>query len=107
MSGVYVDSLDAVEVMGKMFGPFMVPDSEDEGILYFQNFGKAVEAAESLNKDEPMNHFWTIVEAENEQWVLEGNRLVNRMHMWLVTTKPHNFEGNDFLWGRFEDSEEE
>lgn len=107
MSHVVIDSLDAVEVMEEMFGPFITPEGEDEAIMYFQDFRKAMEAAESLNKDEPLNHFWAIIEAENEQWVLEGNHIVNRIGMWLVTTKPHNFEGNDFLWGRFEDSEEE
>ena len=60
-------------------------------------------AAKKLNSDSPMSHFWTVIEADDEDalYVDEGNRLVNRMHMWLVTTRPHNFDGNIFLWHRF------
>ena len=108
MSGVNVDHEDAMDVMERMFGPIIKPETAEEGRDWFDNFSEAVDAAKLLNSESPMSHFWTIIEADNEDalYVDEGNRLVNRMHMWLVTTRPHNFDGNIFLWHRYENSEE-
>lgn len=96
-----VDNEDAMTTFEDMFGPVVTPPNND--IEYFEEHSDALEAAKALNEEEPLLHFWTIVDADEEMWVCEGNRFVNRMHMWLVTTKPHHFEGNQFLWYRFED----
>ena len=101
---VTIDHEDAMTTFEDMFGPTITPSSDETE--YFEDHAEAVEAAKNLNKEEPLLHFWTITEEEGEMWVCEGNRFVNRMHMWLVTTKPHGFEGNAFLWYRHEEEEE-
>ena len=101
---VTIDHEDAMTTFEDMFGPTITPSSDE--IEYFDDHAEAVEAAKNLNKEEPLLHFWTITEEDGEMWVCEGNRFVNRMHMWLVTTKPHGFEGNAFLWYRHEEEEE-
>ena len=99
--GVIVEHEDAMSTFEDMFGPIITPTSDD--IEYFEDHAEAVEAAKALNGEEPLLHFWTIIDEEEDMWVCEGNRFVNRMHMWLVTTKPHNFDGNTFLWYRHEE----
>ena len=98
-----VDHEDAMSEFDDRFGPIISPPN----VEYFEDYEEAIEAAKKLDEEVPANHFWTIVEYEDEMWVCEGNRLVNRMHMWLVTTEPHNFEGHEFLWYRDEESEDE
>lgn len=102
-----VDHDDAMNTFEAAFGPIILPQNADDGVDYFEDHSEAIRAAEVLNSEDPLSYFWTIVEAEDEQWVCEGNRFVNRMHMWFVTTKPHNFEGNEFLWYKFDDDTEE
>lgn len=100
--------MSGIEALTDMFGPVIASNRDGEEYEYFEDFIKARAAAEVLNSSGPLNHLWTVVAADDEQalYIQEGSRFVNRMHMWLVTTRPHNFDGNIFLWHRYENSEE-
>ena len=76
---------------------FVSPNNNGD---YFESFADAREAAERLSPGWPQLHMWTVVESDegDDLWASEGVRIVNSMDMWLVSKRPHNFGGHDFLW---------
>ena len=70
---------------------------------YFEDLDEAIKAADSVNPDEPFCSLWTIVDGDDGMYVSEGNRTVNSMHMWIVTKRPHDFQGNEIVWHMYEE----
>lgn len=91
------------ELFIKDYGPLIKPEAS---VDYFENLYQAICAATKIDGvSSPTNHLWTIVEAEDSLYILPGNRLVDRVHMWVVTTKPHNSTENTYTWHQGAESE--
>ena len=93
-----------IEDMVKRFGLFVRPEGSD--MEYFEDLDQAMAVATRLNAEEPTCHLWTIVDGDDGMYVSEGSRWVNRMHMWLVTRRPHDFMGNEFVWCLYDEDSE-
>ena len=86
----------------ELFGPCLLSDMNDTellGMYHWEDMDELLEYMESHGYNDA-NHIWTIVDGDYGQYILQGWRRVNRTGMYILTTKPHNFEHNDkeFVW---------
>ena len=92
----------------RLYGPF-ITDTENQ-TEYFECYDDAVAAGNKASwtaKGKPkyhlphnfLYHIWTVVEGDECKYIVQGVHKVNRVHLYYVTTKPHNNECEMiFLW---------
>jgi hypothetical protein len=74
------------DVFYEYFRPFRHPDAEFDvwGGLGLETFGGDLEIVRKYDQD----HVWTVLEAENTEWIVPGFHYVNRIYH-LITEVPH------------------
>jgi len=99
------DCEESMKVFEERFGPIVLPeDYEETGCEHYEEFEDAVKMARRLNSELPHTHLWTVVEVEGNQYLIAGNRKVDRLN-WVVTAQPHGFTTQDYIF--YVDTEEE
>jgi len=85
--------------LGEQYGPF-ITDSENQTEYYgcFEDAVAAGNKASWIAKGKPgyhlphnfVYHIWTVVDGDECKHIVQGVHKVNRVHLWFVTTKPHD-----------------
>ena len=82
----------------RLYGPF-ITDTQNQ-TEYFERYFRAVAAGNKVScTNNFLYHIWTVVEGDECKYIVQGVHKVNRVHLYYVTTKPHNNECEMiFLW---------
>ena len=72
----------------------LIAPQNGEEPIYFEDLDKALEAC-----DQDTERLWTVVDGDGgSAWILAGNHIVNRLHMYFVTEEKHNFSLEDYQY---------